>query len=84
MFDILKKLGLSECEIDIYINLLKKGPSKVINISKDLNVARTTIYRFLDSLQDKGLISEFLDKNIKKFKSINPNNLLQIYKQIVE
>ena len=46
----LKKIGLSDEEINIYTYLLKKGYSKATKISKDLGVARTTIYRFLSKL----------------------------------
>ena len=46
----LRELGLGDEEINIYLILLKLGSSKATVLSKELGVARTTIYRFLSSL----------------------------------
>jgi len=81
MYEILKKLGLSSDEIEIYVHLLKKGPSKVVNISREINIARTTVYRFIDSLRNKGLVSEYLSNNVKIFKAIDPNKIPNIYEE---
>ena len=61
----LKRIGLADEEINIYILLLRKGASKATTISKDLGVARTTTYRFLASLQEKGLVSENIQNNLR-------------------
>lgn len=84
MYEILKKLGLSSDEIEIYVHLLKKGPSKVVNISRDLDIARTTVYRFIDLLRNKGLVSEYLSNNVKIFKAIDPSKIPQIYEERIE
>ena len=65
--ETLRKIGLTEEEINIYILLLRKGGSKATLLSKDLGVARTTVYRFLASLHDKGLVGENIQNNVKFF-----------------
>ena len=63
--ETLRKIGLTDGEVNIYLFLLKKGHSKATVISKELGVARTTIYRFLSSLHEKGLISENIQNNVR-------------------
>ncbi len=78
MREELKKLGLTEEEVNIYLLLLQKGPLKVTRISKELSVARTTIYRFVTSLHEKGIISEIIQDYVKIYTPIAPENLPEI------
>jgi len=80
----LKKIGLTEEEINIYLLLLKLGSSKATIISKELGVARTTIYRFLLSLYEKGLISENIQNNVKYFYPVDPKRIPEILKERAE
>ena len=82
--ETLKKIGLSDEEINIYLLLLKKGYSKATTISKELGVARTTVYRFLISLHEKGLISENIQNNVKHFYPVNPKRIPEIIEERVE
>lgn len=54
---ILKNLGLSEKEFLIYETLYKNGSMSVAEISKALNIPRTTIYQNVDNLLKKGLVA---------------------------
>lgn len=78
MREELKHIGLVDEEVNIYLLLLKKGFSKATLISKRLGVARTTIYRFLSSLSDKGLVSERFEDNVKVFGAIAPEKIPDI------
>ncbi len=80
----LKKIGLSDEEINIYTYLLKKGYSKATKISKDLGVARTTIYRFLSKLITKGLVSENIQNNITFYFPVDPNRIPEILEERIE
>jgi len=82
--ETLRKIGLSDEEVNIYLFLLKKGYSKATVISKELGVARTTIYRFLSSLHEKGLISENIQNNVKYFYPVNPERIPEIIEERVE
>ena len=80
----LKRIGLSDEEINIYLHLLREGSSKATTISKMLGVARTTIYRFLSSLHDKGLVSETTKNNVKYFGPTPPERIPEILQERVE
>lgn len=71
----LRHIGLIDGEINVYLFLLKNGASKALEISKGLGVARTTIYRFLESLKDKGLVSERLENNVRIFIGVDPEKI---------
>ena len=53
MEDVLKKLGLENKEIKVYLALLTLGKSPVEKIKKETKIERTHIYKILERLQDK-------------------------------
>ncbi len=83
MRETLKSIGLKDEEINIYITLLKLGQSKATTLSKELKLARTTIYRFLEILQNKGLISESIENNVKHYSPVEPKRIPEILKEKV-
>jgi len=84
MREELKRIGLVDEEINIYLFLLGEGSSKATVISKKLGVARTTIYRFLSSLHDKGLISETNQNNVKYYNPVSPKRIPEILEDRLE
>lgn len=52
----LKKVGISAKESKIYITLLEIGPSSVLQISRSVDIPRSSIYPIIESLSQKGLI----------------------------
>jgi len=82
--EILRKIGLAEEEINIYILLLRKGSSKATLLSKELGIARTTTYRFLESLHKKGLVGANIQNNIKHFYAVDPERLPEIIEEKAE
>lgn len=82
--DNLKKLGLSEPESKVYLNLLKKKNFTATEISRISGTPRSKIYEILNKLINKGLCVEILG-SVKKYSSANPkiafNGLLQTYQQ---
>lgn len=56
LFEILRELGLSKREVEIYLFLWKKGPQKAYSISAHLNIDRAQTYRALNSLKEKGIV----------------------------
>ncbi len=53
---ILYKLGLTKQEVDIYLSLLSGEIKTIKEISKRTRINRTTAYRYIESLEAKGLI----------------------------
>lgn len=64
MLNDLEKLGLTEKESRVYLALLELGESNIQQLSAKSGVKRTTVYDTLDSLKEKGLVTE-ITKNKK-------------------
>lgn len=82
--EALRKIGLTDEEINIYILLLRKGSSKATVLSKELSIARTTVYRFLASLHEKGIIGENIQNDVRHFYAVDPERLPEIIEERIE
>lgn len=70
----LSSFGLDEVEARIYLYLLENGTRTPLNLSRDTNINRSRIYRYLDKLKFKKLIEEVnLGRGIT-LKASNPGN----------
>ncbi|MEM3384167.1 MAG: helix-turn-helix domain-containing protein [Nitrososphaeria archaeon] len=56
LFGLLRELGLSGREAEVYLFLWKKGPQKAHSIASYLNIDRAQTYRLLNNLKEKGMI----------------------------
>jgi len=74
---ILKKLGLDDKEIAIYLVLLRLGSVTASIVSKETNIDRATSYRYIDSLISKGLVSYVIKNGIKYFQASHPEKILK-------
>lgn len=75
---ILKQLvdtGLEEIEANIYLHLLENGPRTHLQLSRETNIDRSKIYRFVEKLMKKNLLEESNDAWGKKLKAAKPNNI---------
>ncbi len=75
--EILKQIGLTDGEIEVYLCLLRIGPSLVSRITKETGLHRTHIYDTLEKLKEKGLVSTFIQSGKNYFKPAKPNKILQ-------
>jgi len=82
--EILKKIGLSDQEIKIYLALLKLRTSTATKIASETNIDRATTYRFLNSLIEKGFVSYVITNNVKYFNAAHPNKLIEDLKEKLE
>lgn len=78
---VLSELGLSEGETKVYLALLKLGPSPVSAITKETGQHRTTIYDFLDHLQEKGIVSSVNKEGVKYFQIAPPERLMEYLRE---
>ncbi len=53
---ILRDIGLSEDEANVYLSSLSLGPTSVLKISRATDLKRTTIYGIIEALKEKGLM----------------------------
>jgi sugar-specific transcriptional regulator TrmB len=87
-FKPLEKIGLTEKDVQIYIELLKKQELTATEIAKNTGLNRSHVYDKLDRLIEKGIVSYIIKNNKKYFKSTKPERLkeyiLDIQKEIFE
>jgi len=75
---ILKNLGLSDKEIDIYLKILELGPSSVRKIAANSKINRGTTYDVLKALINLGLVSYFFKNKNKYFIAEDPSKLREL------
>ncbi|HLC90160.1 MAG TPA: helix-turn-helix domain-containing protein [Candidatus Nanoarchaeia archaeon] len=80
MKDALRKYGLSEKEIGLYLACLKTGSTTANRLSELTNIRRSTVYEVIDSLKHKGLISSFIKNKRFYFSAAKPSILLDLLK----
>lgn len=73
--DSLRKIGLSETEAKIYLALLKKKESTAVQLSKETEVHRRTIYDNLNILLRRGIVNFKIKNGVKYFQATNPESL---------
>ncbi len=74
-------LGLTENESKVYLDLLKLGEVRTGKLSKETEINRSLIYRVLESLQKKGLVSRVTKENRSYFSANNPKNIKKILEE---
>lgn len=74
----LKKLGLGDKEIRVYLSCLLLGPSPVRKIAVHAEVNRGTTYDLLKSLIQRGLITYYHREKHQYFVAENPEKLVGV------
>ena len=77
----MRKLGLTEKEVRVYLAALELGYTSVQEIAKKAQVSRPTAYEIIKSLEKKELISQSEEKSRRYFTAQSPDNLLGILKR---
>jgi sugar-specific transcriptional regulator TrmB len=77
--EIIKSLGLSDQEAEIYLALLKLGGSRASLVAKEVGMKRTTIYAILKSLAQKGLVTVFFRKNQRFYYAKKPHQVAKVF-----
>ncbi len=73
----LKKIGLTDNEIKIYLTLLKIGLSTAYEISQKTGIYRVHVYDKLEQLMDKGLVTHVYKGAKKHFQATPPEKIMQ-------
>ncbi|MFZ5954935.1 MAG: TrmB family transcriptional regulator [Nanoarchaeota archaeon] len=74
---LLRMLGLSEKEMEIYTELIKSGPLSILEISKRTNLNRTFCYDLIEKMIKKGiLLKNKGPKNVYQAVSIEQLKIL--------
>jgi sugar-specific transcriptional regulator TrmB len=70
-----EKFGLEKIQADVYVQLLKLRTATVVELSRETNINRTTLYRILEALEKKGLVKTLLGHKTTKYQAENPEKL---------
>ncbi|EKE27544.1 MAG: Transcriptional regulator, TrmB [uncultured bacterium (gcode 4)] len=79
---ILSKLGLSEWESSVYLDLLEHGTSSIVDISNRTGIHRPMLYKILPLLVETWLISSVIRWKRKYFKSESPEHLKNLFEKL--
>lgn len=88
--DILKEIGLTEYETEVYLALLRHGQISAYELAEKTGLYRQATYDALKRLIEKGYVSSVKEEKTQLFKAINPQIILEFlnektesYKQIL-
>ncbi len=76
ILETLQKIGFSEKEAKVYMQLIRLGPQPASVIAQKSEINRTTTYDIIESLTKKGLISSLKKGSATYFKALDPKSLL--------
>ncbi|MBR9699690.1 hypothetical protein GOV09_04500 [Candidatus Woesearchaeota archaeon] len=79
--EILKELGLTNNEIEVYLTLLKSGSVTVNIVAEKSGLHRQAVYDALDRLLEKGFVSFVIKSSKKHFQGIRPGKILDYIKE---
>lgn len=65
----LEEFGLSNTEAEIYLLLVSKQPKTILEIARDLNLPRTSVYDNAVKLTEKGLVQKIVTFKSQKLKA---------------
>lgn len=75
--EILRKIGLTDSEIEVYLDLVKHGGSLASETASRIRISRTYVYDSIQNLIDKGLIVYVIKNNRRYFKALEAEKLLE-------
>lgn len=82
--NILKKLGFSNNEIQVYLSSLECGLSSAQEIAANAGLKRTTTYSVLSYLVNRGVVARSKIKNKTRFLAEPPERLLNLVNELQE
>lgn len=75
--NLLLKLGLEQKTAEIYLTVLKLGPSSLRKIAEAAGMNRGTAYNILKELSTRGLVQQFDKEKKQHFLASDPEKLLE-------
>ncbi len=79
--EILKDLGLTNNETEVYLTLIRLGSVTVNVIAEKSGLHRQACYDALDRLLEKGFVSFVTKNNSKHFSGVHPEKILSYLKE---
>ena len=79
--EVLKELGLTEHEVNVYLELLVTGSTTAGVLVKKTHLHRSTTYEIIRRLLESGLISYAIKSGRRYFSAADPETFLQVLKE---
>jgi len=79
--DMLKKIGLTSNESDVYLAALRIGSNTAGRFSKEAQIDRSATYDSVKRLLEKGLLTYTIISGRKYFQAVDPKRLLEYLKE---
>lgn len=76
--EILKQVGLTENEANVYLIVLRAGSATASEILEKTSIHRINLYDILERLQEKGLVSYAMICKRKAYEAVSPKRILEI------
>lgn len=77
---LIQSLNLTPSQAKVYLAALELGQASMQDLSRKSEVKRTTIYKFIDDLKDRNLITEIKRKTRKFYSAVPPEQLVELQK----
>ncbi len=77
----LEEIGLTKNEIKVYLALLDLGLTTTGALIKKTGVHTSKVYDALGRLSEKGLVTYIIKANIRHFKAVNPDRILNFLEE---
>lgn len=82
LIEQLQHFGLNETEASVYLYLLENGPQTPLQISRNINIDRSKIYRCVEALHKQSFLEESHAAWGKQLRAASPKNIeLRVIKQ---
>ena len=75
--DLLRRIGMTEGEIKVYLAMMKTGESTISPICRESKVSKSKIYDILDRLIAKGFAAYFVKNGTRHFLVSDPEMILE-------
>ncbi|MGB0757207.1 MAG: TrmB family transcriptional regulator [Patescibacteria group bacterium] len=73
---LLRKIGLNDTAIAIYLYLLEQKKATILDVSRATKVARTSVYNNIELLKEWNLVGEAIEGTKKYLYAESPSNLV--------
>ena len=73
--EILRNIGLTKSEINLYLTNLKIGPASAIQLGQNAGVTRQMVYTLIPDLLQKGLMKHIREEEKSLYQAVSPEAL---------
>lgn len=81
IFKSLEDLGMKKRQTKIYLSLIKGDSKTALEISRETNIDRTTIYDLINKMEKEGIVSSFKRNNSTYFKVLSVDKLVLHFRE---